>query len=129
MSPLPKTLGRMNNVGLNRLTSRIFTWLPGCGVVVHRGRKSGRTYRTPMWVFRTSHGYVLALGYGPDTDWVRNVLAADGAELQMQPQTIAVSAPRLFRDETRADVRVVERLLLRLVRAADFLEPEPAERT
>jgi len=82
-----------------------------------------------VWVFRTSRGYVLALGYGPDTDWVRNVLAAGGAELQTRLQTIAVGAPRLFRDETRADVRVVERLLLRLVRAADFLELQPAERT
>jgi hypothetical protein len=59
----------------------------------------------------------------------RSATVAGGAELQTRRQTIAVSAPRLFRDETRADVRVVERLLIRLVRAADFLELQPAERT
>lgn len=128
MSPLPKNLGRWNRAGLNHVTSRIFPWLPGYGVVVHRGRTSGRTYRTPVWVFRSSHGYVLALGYGPDTDWVRNVLAAGGAELHTRRRTIAVGSPRLFHDETRADVRVVERLILRLVRAADFLELQPVER-
>ena len=35
---IPKTIGRWNKVGLNRVTRRIAPWLPGFGVVVHRGR-------------------------------------------------------------------------------------------
>jgi hypothetical protein len=43
---IPRTIGRWNKVGLNRVTRRIAPWLPGFGVVEHRGRRSGRRYRT-----------------------------------------------------------------------------------
>jgi hypothetical protein len=66
--PIPRTIGRWNKVGLNRVTRRIAPWLPGFGVVVHRGRRSGRPYRTPVNVFATDRGYRFALTYGPDTD-------------------------------------------------------------
>ena len=79
---IPRTVGRWNKVGLNRVTRRIAPWLPGFGVVVHRGRRSGRIYRTPVNVFPTGHGYRFALTYGADTDWVKNVLAAGGCQLE-----------------------------------------------
>jgi deazaflavin-dependent oxidoreductase (nitroreductase family) len=50
-------------------------------MVVHRGRRSGRRYRTPVLAFRVDDGYVVALFYGADRDWVRNVLAAGGCTL------------------------------------------------
>ena len=75
---IPRAVGRWNKAGLNRVTRHIAPWLPGFGVVVHRGRRSGRRYRTPVNVFATADGYRFALTYGPDTDWVRNVLAAGG---------------------------------------------------
>jgi putative N-acetylmannosamine-6-phosphate epimerase len=41
-----------------------------------------RVYQMPVNVFATEEGYVnFALTYGPDTDWVKNVLTADGCEL------------------------------------------------
>jgi hypothetical protein len=45
---IPRTVGRWNKVGLNRVTRRIAPWLPGFGVVVHRGRRSGGRYRTDV---------------------------------------------------------------------------------
>ena len=48
---IPRTVARWNKVGLNRVTRRIAPWMPGFGVVVHRGRRSGRRYRTPVNVF------------------------------------------------------------------------------
>jgi hypothetical protein len=42
--------------------------MPGLGVVVHRGRRSGRVYQTPVNVFATEDGYVVALTYGPDAE-------------------------------------------------------------
>lgn len=53
--------------------------MPGLGVVVHQGRRSGKEYQTPVNVFAAPDGYVLALTYGADTDWVKNVLAAGAA--------------------------------------------------
>jgi deazaflavin-dependent oxidoreductase (nitroreductase family) len=133
---IPRTVGRWNKVGLNRVTRHIAPWLPGFGVVVHRGRRSGRIYRTPVNVFATEGGYRFALTYGPDTDWVRNVLAAGGCELETRGRTVRLVAPRLYHDERRHGIRPLERRILRLLGAADFLalrtahqptrEPDPA---
>lgn len=47
-------------------------------VLEHTGRKSGKQYRTPVTAMRTADGFVIGLPYGPNTDWLKNVLA-DGA--------------------------------------------------
>jgi hypothetical protein len=80
--PIPKVVGQWNKAGLNHLTRHIAPWMPGFGVIVHRGRRSGRRYQTPVDVFSAGNGYVIALTYGPQTDWVKNVLAAGGCELR-----------------------------------------------
>ena len=124
--PIPRIVGRWNKVGLNRVTKRIAPWMPGLGVVVHRGRRSGRMYQTPVNVFASSDGYVFALTYGPDTDWVKNVLAAGGCELRTRGRTVRVTAPRLFHDEARRDIRPLERQVLRVIGVADFLSVKTA---
>jgi deazaflavin-dependent oxidoreductase (nitroreductase family) len=125
--PIPRTVGRWNKVGLNRVTRRIAPWLPGFGVVEHRGRRSGRRYRTPVNVFATEGGYRFALTYGPDTDWVKNVLAAGGCELRTRGRTIRLVAPRLYHDERRQGIRPLERQILRLLGVADFLSLRVAD--
>ena len=119
--PIPRMVARWNKVGLNRVTRHIAPWAPGLGVVVHRGRRSGREYQTPVNVFATSDGYVMALTYGPDTDWVKNVMAEGGCELRTRGRVVRLTAPRLYRDETRRDIRPLERQVLRLIGVADFL--------
>ncbi len=124
--PIPKVVGRWNKAGLNHLTRHIAPWMPGLGVVVHRGRRSGRCYQTPVTVFRAGDGYVIALTYGPETDWVKNVLAAGGCELRTRGQTIPLGSPRLFHDQSRSAIRPVERQVLRILNVADFLSLTPA---
>jgi deazaflavin-dependent oxidoreductase (nitroreductase family) len=138
--PIPRQVGQWNKVGLNRLTRHIAPWLPGFGIVVHRGRRSGRQYRTPVNVFPAGDGYLIALTYGPDTDWVKNVMAAGGCELQTRGHTVRLVSPRLYHDETRRGIRPVERRILRAIGVADFMalkavsagdpdtEPSPAAR-
>jgi len=111
--PIPRIVGQWNKAGLNRVTRHIAPWTPGFGVVIHRGRRSGREYQTPVNVFATEEGYVLALTYGPDTDWVKNVLAAGGCELRTRGCVIRLVSPRLFHDETRRAIRPLERQVLR----------------
>ena len=114
---------RVNKVALNKVTRPVCRWLPGMGVVVHRGRRSGTVYRTPVNVFPRPGGrYVLALTYGPDTDWVKNVLAAGGCELLTVGTHLELTAPRLFHDETRHEIRILERLVLGFLHVSDFLE-------
>lgn len=120
--PIPYAIARLNKVGLNRVTRHVAPWVPGFGVVVHRGRRSGREYRTPVNVFPHDDRYVFALTYGPRTDWVKNVLAAGGCELLTRGHRVRLTGPRVYRDEGCEGIRPVERRALRLLGVADFLE-------
>jgi deazaflavin-dependent oxidoreductase (nitroreductase family) len=124
--PIPKAVRQWNKAGLNRITRHVAPLLPGFGIIIHRGRRSGRQYETPVNVFPVEDGYVFALTYGPDTDWVRNVLAAGGCELRTRRRTVRLVSPRLFRDESRHAVRPVERQVLQVLGVADFLSLKTA---
>src|ERR1700712_3931688 len=119
--PLPRAIAKLNRVGLNRLTRHIAPWAPGFGVVVHRGRKSGKTFRTPINVFVRDNAYVFALTYGVQSDWVRNVLAAGGCELVTRRKTVQLTAPRLEHTESRNDLPLVARTILRTTKVHDYL--------
>nr|WP_222854273.1 nitroreductase family deazaflavin-dependent oxidoreductase [Fodinicola acaciae] len=122
---MSRSVARFNKRGLNRVTGPLGPWLPGFAVVVHRGRKSGATYRTPVNYFRTSHGYVFALTYGSEADWVRNVLAAGGCQLHVRSRFIPLTAPRLYEDPARSDMPLVVRLILGRAKVTEFLELQP----
>ena len=125
--PIPHGMRRVNRAALNKVTRPLFRWLPGMGVVIHRGRRSGRQYQTPVNVFPRPGGrYVVALTYGPDTDWCKNVVAAGGCELVSGGRMIALTSPRLFHDKSRREIRVVERAILGLLEVNDFLELKTA---
>jgi deazaflavin-dependent oxidoreductase (nitroreductase family) len=120
--PAPRWVARANKAGLNRVTKFIAPWAPGWAVVVHRGRKSGKTFRTPLWAFRRGDGYVIALTYGSTADWVRNVLAAGGCELEARRRHYQVSNPRVYRDENATDMPAFIRFMLRrVIKAPEFL--------
>jgi hypothetical protein len=97
--PIPRIAGQGNTAGLNRVARHIPPWTPGFGVVIHRGRRSGRECQTPVNVFACEDGYVLALAYGPDTDWVKDVLAAGGRELLSRGRAIRLVSPPVSRRE------------------------------
>jgi deazaflavin-dependent oxidoreductase (nitroreductase family) len=73
-------------------------------------------------VFRRPGGFVVALTYGPQSDWVHNVLAAGGATLETQGHRIHVRDPRLIHDEARHAVPRVLRVVGKLGRVSDFLD-------
>jgi deazaflavin-dependent oxidoreductase (nitroreductase family) len=115
-------VAQANKIGLNRLTKFIAPWAPGWAVVIHRGRKSGKTFRTPLWAFRRGDGYVIALTYGPGADWVRNVVAAGGCEVESRRRHYRLGAPRLYRDENATDMPAFIRFMLRrVIKAPEFL--------
>lgn len=117
---LPRHLARFNRVVTNRVTAPVAGWLPGFGIVVHRGRRSGREYRTPINIFRTSDGYVAALTYGV-TDWARNVIAAAGCELETRGHRVRLTDPRLVHDPTRREMPPVVRQIVGVIGVTDFL--------
>jgi deazaflavin-dependent oxidoreductase (nitroreductase family) len=105
---LPRRLARFNRSVTNRVTGPLARWLPGFGVVIHRGRRTGREYHTPVNAFRTDDGYVIALTYGP-TDWSRNVIATGGCDLLTRGRRVRLTEPRLVRDPTRAGLPALPR--------------------
>lgn len=120
--PIPRTVARLNRAGLNRLTRHLAPWLPGFGVVVHRGRRSGREYRTPVNVFPNSGGVRLALTYGAESDWVKNVVAAGGCRLLTRGRELDLVDPHLVHDPGRGGTRPFEREILGLLQVTDFLD-------
>ncbi len=68
-------------------------------VLIHAGRRSGETFQTPMDAFATDTGYVCVVRYGPDSDWVRNTLAAGGARLRIGGDEVELTSPRLVSEE------------------------------
>ena len=119
--PIPKQVARWNKAGVNRVARHIAPRMPGLGLIVHRGRRSGREYRTPVEVFQARDGFIVALTYGTDTDWLRNIQAAGGGLLRTRGLTFQVSEPRVYHDEERTGIRPAERQMLRLLDVADFV--------
>lgn len=118
---LGRRVARLNLRVTNRLTAPAARRLPGLAIVVHRGRRSGREHRTPVNVFRTADGYVFALTYGADAQWVRNVLAAGECTLITRGREHRLREPRLVHDERQSPAPAPVRPLLRFMRVTDFL--------
>jgi deazaflavin-dependent oxidoreductase (nitroreductase family) len=124
--PLPEWLARLNRSGINRVTRPVAERLPGFAVVIHTGVRTGRKYRTPVNMFRSGGGYVIALTYGRERDWVKNVLAAGGCEVETRGSSIALSDPRIVRDERQSRAPLAIRPILKALGVKEFLELRPS---
>lgn len=114
---------------LNRFTRLFVKWLPTFAIIRYRGRRSGKRYRTPMNVFRHGDAYVFALTYGSDVQWVKNVMAAGEAELEIRTRVIHLTDPEMFVDPTRHLMPLPVRLILGLMRVSEFLRMRRAGRS
>jgi deazaflavin-dependent oxidoreductase (nitroreductase family) len=68
-------------------------WNPIFSIVRHTGRRSGRTFETPVAARRVGDGFVLALAFGSGAHWYRNLLAAGGGVIRWRGIDYAVGAP------------------------------------
>jgi len=98
-------------------------------MITHRGRRTGRTYRTVVEVVGhdpTRHEYVVMAGFGRSADWYRNVLARPPVEVVVGRERFRPVARELDEDEAvhvladyetrnRLAAPVVRRMLSRLV--------------
>jgi len=119
---LPRALARINRRVVNPVQLRWAGIIPGHGIVEHRGRRTARTYRTPVLVFPGAEGFWMIVGYGAHSDWVQNLLAAGGAGLEHRRKRFALSNPTLLvrGDEYRAAPFAL-RLLARIARVEALL--------
>lgn len=72
-------------------------------VIRHAGRTSGRIYETPVGAVPTDDGFVIALPYGTQADWLKNVLAAGSATVVNEGCTYDVAQPEIVPMDVVAD--------------------------
>ena len=92
---VPRAIANFNRRITNPLARSITAWIPTQGTLEHIGRKSGKRYRTPLTVFDTRDGYIILVGYGLESDWLKNVLAGGATAMRKHGKTISVAEPRL----------------------------------
>jgi deazaflavin-dependent oxidoreductase (nitroreductase family) len=88
--PIPKWIAVFNKYITNRITLPIAGWIPTLAIVNHKGRISGRKYRTPIMAFEFEDGFLIALTYGLDVDWVKNLVASDSGTLEYRGENIGI---------------------------------------
>jgi len=119
--PLPRWVARFNKRFTNRFVEPIIRRFRRFGVIHHSGRSTGLPYRTPVYVFTHGHSFFVALTYGPDADWVQNVLGGGGScETSGSTRTMS-GAIVVGRSEAWPHLPRLVKILLRAVRVSDFL--------
>ena len=120
---------RVVNRYVNPVTRPITRRLPSFAILTHPGRTSGRSYRTPVNVFRRGDDYLFFLTYGSDVQWVKNVLAAGYCSIELRGRIVELVEPELITDpELRpapSHVRFVER---RIAGVTQYLRMRTARR-
>lgn len=84
------------NKHINNRVQRLWAWvLPPWAILRHVGRKSGAVYRTPIIGFVYGDEFAVPLLYGEQSDWARNLIAADGGVLERKGRKYMLQAPRV----------------------------------
>jgi hypothetical protein len=79
-------------------------------------------YRTPVNVFRQGEEFIFALTYGPDRDWVRNLIREGRFTLIHRGRTIELIEPRLWESKVMpAAIPAVAQAVLRRASVDTFL--------
>ncbi len=91
---LPGQIRIFNKYVTNRLL-RVLTNLSHgpFAIIRHVGRRSGKPYETVIWVWPLREGFVIALTYGPEVDWYRNMRATGGGSVIWHKRVYAVEKP------------------------------------
>lgn len=93
--PFPQRLTRVNRLVTNRLMSRLVGKIPNLALLHHRGRRSGIPYHVPIMAFPLDDTVAIALTYGQDVDWLKNIVAAGGCTVTSRDREWTLSSPRI----------------------------------
>ncbi|MBE1546849.1 hypothetical protein GGC64_000857 [Mycobacterium sp. OAS707] len=66
-------------------------------------------------MFRTKNGFVILIGYGPETDWLKNIFAGGPTVLHKAGKAVTLTNPQIVEKAVAAPlVMPVPRLFYRL---------------
>jgi deazaflavin-dependent oxidoreductase (nitroreductase family) len=96
-------------------------------VLEHRGRRSGRVFRTPLAGIRVERGFLLPLAFGEKAHWVLNLRQAGGGVVEWRGRRIAVADPEVVSwNEGKASVPALQRRLAPVFGVKQFLRVHDA---
>jgi deazaflavin-dependent oxidoreductase (nitroreductase family) len=97
-------------------------WMPILGVLHHVGRRTGRSYATPLGMRRLGNSFVMPRTFGEDAAWYRNVLAAGGCSVTYLGKDYTLVEPEVIDYATAAPAFPgYERLQFRLIGINEYL--------
>src|SRR6266508_1942041 len=90
-------------------------------IVRHMGRRSSKTYETPIIARQVEDGFVIELTYGHDVDWHKNVLAAGGCTVVRHGKEYVIDKIEPLDTEAgRSAFPPPQRLILRILGRQHF---------
>jgi deazaflavin-dependent oxidoreductase (nitroreductase family) len=118
LGPSKKFLTRYNDMTRKISGTQRSSW----GLLTHVGRRSGHTYQTSLGAHAYGDGFLLPLGYGTQTDWYRNLMAAGTGTLAWKGRTYRLERPELISEpEAMRAWPMRDRILLKLAGMRDFV--------
>jgi deazaflavin-dependent oxidoreductase (nitroreductase family) len=139
MTATPLTARRPRAGGLflkgARATTRLMLpfagrrWFGFFSIVRHTGRRSGKTFETPVAARRIPDGFVLALAFGSGAHWYQNLVAAGGGVIRWRGVDYPVGAPQTIDAETAlVSFLPIQRAALRALDIDGYIRvPDAAE--
>lgn len=116
---LPRRFVRFNKAVNNPLQGTYAWLLPPWAMILHRGRRTGRTYRTPVLAFKRDRTLVVALLYGEQSDWVRNLRAGGGQVTRAGRTFELLPGARVLDTDATTELRRLSRPARAYCRLAD----------
>lgn len=123
---LPRALAKFNRYATNPAAGLLAGRIPGFALVQHKGRNSGREYRTPVAVFRRGGVYRIGLTYGRNVDWVKNISAAGDFTVHTRGRAVKLTNPAVLHDPSAQWAPAVVRPWLKALSAEYYVEARPA---
>ncbi len=106
---------------VNPVTRLFAGRMPGFGLLTYRGRTTGRIYHLPINVFQRGEHYIFVLTYGSESQWVKNVLAAGGCEIQVRGRDVRLVQPELIVNPAWELIPWPARFIERMAGVTEFL--------
>jgi deazaflavin-dependent oxidoreductase (nitroreductase family) len=124
---ISRRMARFNRRVTNPIQLQYAWLLPPWAVICHRGRRTGRLYRTPVNAYARERRLAVVILYGERSDWVRNVLAGK-AMVVRAGRTYRLLEPRVLDPRQAGDVSPLARALGRMsgkLLVAGLSDPDP----
>ena len=111
---------------INRFIRPVAQYAPVWAVIEHVGRKSRNRYQTPITVLGYKGVVRIALPYGKDVDWVKNICAAGEFTIVHFGRVRKYTGPLVVQDATAKWAPKPARLLLRAGKVEFYLQATEA---